>query len=306
MNYSPEQFQQAQEMMRNMNPDTISNMMNMINQNPNLMQQAMQMTQNRGFPGGQPQINNSHEKNFLTEMENNKSKGNEYFKKGKFEPASLVYFEGLLKIKDFRQKNKVIFLKNDLQILENKIRLNYSRSKLNLGEYQIAIDSAKLVHENNKSGKSAYYWSLGLLKNGDLQSALNCALKSKEIQPGEHVDTLISDIKDKIEKNQENFNINNQTKLNDKLNDPINNKENNSDFILNKKKKKLNESFEDDFKMEKEDNKTLENNKTNIPKTKSNFNLNKFVLSNLKFFFGLFLGLLISYFLQNVKSSREV
>ena len=170
-------------MMRNMNPDTLSNMMNMVNQNPNLMQQAMQMSQNAGFPGMQNNNNYYlHEQKFLMEIENCKSKGNIHFKKEEFNTASLIYFESLIKIKEFRKNNKNIYLKNDLQILENKIRLNYGISKLKLGDFQKVIDSAKIVFENNQSGKSSYYLALGLFHKGDFKNALSYAKKSKAIE----------------------------------------------------------------------------------------------------------------------------
>lgn len=340
MNLSPEQFQRAQEMMRSMNPETMSQMMNIMNQNPDLVRQAMQMSRN--MPGQfQPPPSTSHESQFLSKMEQTKAKGNEHFKKGDFESSGMIYLDALVQIEGFRKQHSQIHLERDLQILENKIRLNYSRSKLNLGDFKIGIESAKRVHLNDQSGKSAYYWASGLFQNGDFEEALECALKSKEIQPGEAVDSLINDIQEAIKEKagetnakedaQANATTNTEIERNQEPEEGLTKGESQSKIKQKNDEKKQTESAnenhnapknnDDDFKMEQESTmhskastnapRNLTNKtRTTLKKSKTNDKsvtqkINSFVVRNLKFFLGMLVGLLISYLLGSVKSSRE-
>ncbi len=48
MNFGSDQFKMAQQMMQNMKPEDLQNMMSTMQSNPHLMQQAMNMMGNRG------------------------------------------------------------------------------------------------------------------------------------------------------------------------------------------------------------------------------------------------------------------
>ena len=331
MNFSPDHFRRAQEMMSNMDPQMMNQMMSMVNNNPELMKQAMNMTQAQFARPHNPAP--EHESIFLNKIDHLKSQGNEHFKKSEFKSAGSIYQESLQEIKKFREKYPNIYLKNELRDLENKIELNFSRSKLNLGDLGTAIESARKVHLRDKGGKSAYYWALGLWRAGRLEEALVCANKSREIQPGEAVEKMINDILieigekvdgDNDQKSVEKISEQNLKKKEKEIeNEDADTKMNGVDFEIKREQvKELNDdedipllARQNDNFMKKEDNFVMEQvqkkSKTNSHKTIKTLGnnqreniitkINSFVLRHLKFFIGVLIGLLISYFLELFK-----
>ena len=159
MNISPEQMRMASEMMKNMKPEDLQNMMKTFQQNPQMMEQASRMMQgNSGFAPPPPDFSNKsnsqvsqNEQSPFEQIISKKDKGNLLFKEKKFDQASVKYLECILDIENLRKNLTSIETSNSkflgpINELEITCRNNYCVTKLNLEEYEaVLIHSEKVL-----------------------------------------------------------------------------------------------------------------------------------------------------------------
>ena len=215
MNFSPDQMARAQEMMKNMSPDQLQGMFNTVQQNPQMMQQAMNMmNQGRGGPFTPPPTYQNAQKpaqpakpskyDFINRMHDMKASGNDKYKKQQFQQASVDYLQAILDITQFR-KSDSSFMVNDefikeLADIEIKIRNNYCACKSNLNEVEFLKDQSKevlLLDESNFKGN--YYLALYEFSVKNTERALE--LVNKALQNGTSATAV--KLKDEIEREME-------------------------------------------------------------------------------------------------------
>lgn len=180
----------AMDMMKNMNPDDMQNMMKTVQQNPQMYQQAMNMMQggnmprppatpptgppvqnpNFGAPGG-----NSFPE--LAPIAGLKEEGNRLFKAGKFEEAGSKYLYAILDVEGLRtrlrndQTSNPQFLK-ELNDLEVSSRNNYCSVKIKLEEFDLLIRHAERILEvDERNAKARFNLAQAFFALKDLEKA---------------------------------------------------------------------------------------------------------------------------------------
>ncbi len=167
----------AMDMMKNMKPDDMQKMMQTVQQNPHLYQQAMNMMQGQGpampnmpptqpaFGGPAPSTSTSQSPEEFPELKlisKLKTEGNDFFNSSKYEEAGSKYLYAIVDIESLRLRltnshtSNPKFLKtlNDLEI---SCRNNYCTAKVKLEEFDLLVKHAERVLELDAANGKAHY-----------------------------------------------------------------------------------------------------------------------------------------------------
>ena len=290
MNFSPDQMRMASDMMKNMKPEDMQNMMRNFQQNPDMMDQARRMMSGSS-PSPSPSYPSSVDTSPLTQIIGCKDKGNTLFKQKDFASASVKYLECILEIEELREKLSPIqtsdpkFLVN-LNELELACRNNYCVTKSNLGEFNLVISHCqKVLLIDPKNSKALFNESQAFYNLEEFEKSRNSMdLLIKIIGNGiveEKVESLRQKIKEHFFTNKDNK----ESKIKDSINS------NNSEQIKDKEDErkpqfkdliKKNEIKEKVGKIEKEEIIKQEDSKqevVNKSKTEPEINTNKEIKS---------------------------
>lgn len=197
----------ASEMMKNMKPEDMQNMMRTFQENPQMMAQAQRMMGGGGGFGGPGGFAapSPAQPNPMDPIVALKNAGNELIRQKDYEKASVKYLEAILDIEDLRtrltppQTGSQKFL-GDLNDLEISCRNNYCIAKTHLAEFGLILPQCERVLAiDHKNPKALFNSSLAHFNLRDFAKAAADMDRLVGLL-GEHgLDAKIRDLKAKIE-----------------------------------------------------------------------------------------------------------
>lgn len=213
MNLNPEQFAKAQEMMKNMKPEELQNMFSTIQQNPQLVNQAMNMM-NGGMPGFQapnPATSVPNPKpiesistfELINSLNDMKTRGNDKFNKLLYQEASTEYLAGILDVESAKRSGDKLLsnagFKAELDDMEIKLRNNYCTCKVVLEEYElIEMHASEVIKVDLKQFKGQYHMALACYHKGDYLKAREHVNESLRLNPNKKSEDLKTEIEAKL------------------------------------------------------------------------------------------------------------
>jgi len=195
----------ASEMMKNMKPEDMQNMMRTFQENPQMMDQARRMMggNHAGGPASYPSPPHS-EHSPLEPINTLKKAGNDFIQHKEYEKAGVKYLEAILDIESLRgqltpaQTASQKFL-SDLSDLEVGCRNNYCIAKTNLGEFGLILPHAeRILAIDAKNPKALYNVSLAHFNLREYNKANDAMDKLVRILGPNSLGSKIEELRTKI------------------------------------------------------------------------------------------------------------
>lgn len=198
----------ASEMMKNMKPEDMQNMMRTFQENPQMMEQARRMMGGNQFggPGAYPPPPppSAPERSPLDSINTLKKAGNDFIQHKDYEKAGVKYLEAILDIETLRGQLTPAQMANqrflgELNDLEIGCRNNYCIAKTNLGEFGLILPHAERVLAiDHKNPKALYNVSLAQFNLREFQKAHEGMEKLSAILGPGNLGSKIEELRTKI------------------------------------------------------------------------------------------------------------